>query len=141
MPSLYISGDLQVTAGDIGFSLPLTFIADGTGGDEKLFDLGLHLEIFPFSKGLFYSISLIETVIFLGPYMPESRVHTMNEMSLGYVLPLMKGLSLVPRLRVRNLSGTFTEELEYIQGFVPGYTMVDAAVSIRCTAALFNTDF
>ena len=86
--------------------------------------MGVHLTIFPFSSGLFYSVSLIEMVVFVGPYTPSSRVNSINEMTLGYEITLIEGLSIVPRIRARDLSGSFTEELEYIRGFIPGFRQI-----------------
>jgi|GEM_PF-6055456 len=140
IPSLYLSGSVGVSYGELGFSIPVTYIADGTGGHEQLIDMGVHLTIFPFSSGLFYSVSLIEMVVFVGPYTPSSRVNSINEMTLGYEITLIGGLSIVPRIRARDLSGSFTEELEYIRGFIPGFSRFDAAVEIRYSVASFDID-
>lgn len=139
-PSLYLSGSVGVSYGELGFFIPVTYIADGTGGNEQLIDMGVHLAIFPFSSGLFYSVSLIDMVVFVGPYTPSSRVNSINEMTLGYEITLPGGLSVVPRIRARDLSGSFTEELEYIRGFIPGFNRFDVAVEIRYAAASFDID-
>ena len=140
LPSLYLSGRIGVSYGELGFSVPITYIADGTGGNEQLIDVGLHLTIYPFSSGLFYSVSLIEMVIFIGPFTPRLHAHSINEMTLGYEIMLPGGFAVVPLIRARDLSGSFTEELDYIRGFVPGFNRFDAAVEIRYTAASFDID-
>ncbi len=140
LSSLYLSGSIGVSYGELGFSVPVTYIADGTGGNEQLLDAGLHLTIFPFSSGLFYSVSLIEMVIFIGPFTPSLTAHSINEMTLGYEINLPGGVSVVPKIRARDLSRSFTEELDYIRGFIPGFNRFDAAVEIRYTVASFDID-
>ncbi len=136
--SLHVSGAILLGYGDISFGVPFTWIADRTGGEEMLIDTGLSLTIYPFRKGIFYSVSLFHLIAFIGPYVPETPVHTLNEMSLGYEITLFERWTASARIKMRDVSRTFTEEFDYIRGFIPGYSRFDAAIEIRYTAASFD---
>ena len=118
-------GSFQIT-GDIRFlfldefelRLPLGF---SYGGNSGMFETGAVLVYYPWEKGLFMGLSLLQMGFSYGSNVLESIVN-LNEVLLGWTFDLGYGLFLEPALSIRDPSGTFTNEYSKIKGVFPCYT-------------------
>ncbi|MFA5467463.1 MAG: hypothetical protein WC224_00215 [Sphaerochaetaceae bacterium] len=105
----------------VAFSLPFYFLIDRSGGDEVLMDIGLKLHCYPWKKGPFFSLSLAQFALFIGPYPPEETLHYLSEIGIGYTWEILPYLFIEPEVLYRDPSNTFKESFTYIHDYIPGY--------------------
>ncbi|NCB02819.1 MAG: hypothetical protein EOM67_11725, partial [Spirochaetia bacterium] len=86
---------------DIAIEIPVKFLIDSTGGDEAILDTSVHLLIYPWEKGPYISLSLIQLITFIGSFTPQEPFHYLNEISIGYRWNFFNILSISPKITIR----------------------------------------
>ena len=118
---------------DIAVEIPIKILVDQTGGDEILIDTSINLLIYPWERGPYFSISLIQFISFIGAYVPSDRFHYINEMNLGYTWNFFKSFSLSPQISFRDPNFTYSDSYEYIHGFIPSFSKVNFSLNFQIT--------
>ena len=103
----------------VGLELPIVYTVDRSGGEEILMDIALKLMVFPWGSGPFISLSLTQACIFMGPFIPEDRVHYLNEIAIGYTWNVIPGWFIRPSVIYRDPSNNYGEDFAYIEALVP----------------------
>jgi hypothetical protein len=105
----------------IGVQVPLSLILDRTGGGEALLETAVNLVCLPWGSGPFISLALAKISMFVGPFVPQDRIHYVNEIALGYSWEFLPGWFVQPSVVYRDPSDGHAESHAYVQALVPSY--------------------
>lgn len=123
MQSLHAEVELKLSITDeFALRLPISLTRDLIYDDINLWQAGLFLDYFPFQKGFYLSISLMQGGFFSGYDKPDIQAVSLNEVACGYVWHPCKALYLDTRLVARDPSGVFEEEYALINLLFPDRT-------------------
>lgn len=121
-PHLALRAGVGATlSGGVTVKLPISFLADYTGGDEMLLDIGLNLVYHPWITGPFISLSLAQVCLFIGAEAPDEPVQYLHEIAFGYTWRFAPSWYVEPSLLYRDPSDSFPESFSYINDLIPSY--------------------
>jgi hypothetical protein len=118
----------------VGFSLPVYCLIDQSGGDEVLLDIALKLLCYPWKRGPFFSLSLAQTSLFIGPFVPDEQIHYLNEIGVGFTWEVHPNFYVEPEILYRDPSNTFPESFSYLNDFIPGYQKFQICLKVGWTS-------
>ena len=118
--SLRIGFEMRHRSG-LGLQVPLSVLLDRTGGGEALLETAVNLVCFPWGSGPFISRSLAKVCMFIGPVVPQDRIHYLNEIAIGYSREFLPGWFVQPSVVYRDPANAFPGSHAYVQALVPAY--------------------
>lgn len=124
----------------IGLKIPLSLTLDRSGGGEALLESAVKLLCLPWSAGPFICISLVRVCLFVGPYLPQERIHYLNELEFGYSWEFLPGWFVQPSILLRDPSNGFPESHAYIQGLIPSYGRLRFCMEFGWNFATIETE-
>lgn len=124
--SLMLDGDFQIRV-----PLTVTYKANSV-----CFEGALKVSYYPFSKGLFLSISMLDMAYVYNMRDKSAKQYTLNEIEAGWTFFIGKRFFIEPSVCVRDPSGTFVDEYEELRGMFKSYSKIK--IRLLCGYRLFE---
>jgi hypothetical protein len=119
---LYLRFGLNlISENGVGLEVPLSLLIDRSGGGEALFSSGVNLLFYPWQVGPFIALSLASVSIFVGPYLPEERIHYLNEIAFGYTYQFKEKYIVQGSIIYKDPSKSFEDDFYYINSLISGF--------------------
>lgn len=108
---------------DFSFDVPITISFPQKGKQYgRFYDIGIFLCYFPWERGPYISVSLIQLGFFPRASEIEDRIIGLNEVTFGWKFKILKDFSIEPQISVRDPSETFSEEYSFLRGIYSSYS-------------------
>lgn len=89
----------------------------------------LNVAYYPFSKGLFFSLSMLDLAYVYNTADKSAKLYTLNEIEAGWTFPIGKRFFIEPSVSFRDPSGTFSSEYEELRGTFSSYSKIKIRLS------------
>lgn len=100
------------------------------------FEGALKVAYYPFSKGLFLSLSMLDMAYLYNMGERSARQYTLNEIEAGWTFFIGKRFFIEPSVCFRDPSGTFADEYEELRGYFNSYSKIK--IRLLCGYRLFE---
>ncbi|MCR5761036.1 MAG: hypothetical protein K6F82_03440 [Sphaerochaetaceae bacterium] len=98
----------------------------------------LNVAYYPFSKGLFFSLSMVDMAYLYNISNKTATLYTLNEIEAGWTFPVAEKFFIEPSVCIRDPSGTFSAEYGELKGIFSSYSRI--RIRLCCGYHLFKED-
>lgn len=121
--TLRLEGELALN-NEFSLTLPIEATFEKGKGEPIFLEVALNLAYHPFSCEATIYASLVQVGVLLNRFYDDPGVFFLNEVGFGYPIRFPFGLSVEPRLTIKDPNGIFKEDYHQVREAFTSYPMI-----------------